>query len=93
MALQRFITGLDVFDTYSGRKGTIQEVNLSDLAVPPLAPTFIGAYFTVMLSTGVLQVFTIAGRRVDHTTGIALEGITLLNQVEYLAITAVGYPK
>ena len=65
MALQRFITGLDVFDTYSGRIGTIQEVNLSDLAVPPLAPTFIGAYFTVMLSTGVLQVFTIAGRRVD----------------------------
>ena len=76
MALQRFITGLDVFDTYSGRIGTIQEVNLSDLAVPPLAPTFTGAYFTVMLSTG-----------------IALEGITLLNQVEYLAITAVGYPK
>ena len=90
---QRFISGLDVFDTYSGRIGTIQEVNLSETAVPPLSPAFTGAYFSVMLSTGILQVFTVEGRRVDHTTGVALEGITLLTKPEYLAIVAAGYPK
>jgi hypothetical protein len=36
MALQRFITGLGVFDTYIGRIGTIQE-----LAVPAQAKTLI----------------------------------------------------
>ena len=89
---QRFLSGLDVFDTYSGRAGTIQEVNLSGTAVPPLAPTFTGAYFTVSLA-GVLQVFTTDGRRVDHTTGVVLDGISLLTKVEYMAIVAVGYPK
>jgi hypothetical protein len=89
---QRFITGLDVFDTYSGLTGTIQEANLDPLAVPTLAPTFTGAFFTVKLSTSALQVFTIEGKRVDHTTGVVLDGITLLTLVEYRAMTGVGYP-
>jgi hypothetical protein len=89
---QRFITGLDVFDTYSGALGTIQEVNLSATANPSLAPAYTGAYFIVLIST-VPQVFTIEGKRVDHITGSVLDGITLLTKFEYLALVSAGYPK
>ena len=89
--MQRFITGLDVFDTYSGYVGKIQEVNLDNFAVPPLVPAYTGPYFVVMLN--VLQTFTIEGRRIDHGTAVALNGITLLTKPEYLAVVGAGYPK
>jgi len=85
-------TGLDVFDTYSGYIGTIQEVNLDNSAVPPLVPAYTGPYFVVLLG-GVLQTFTIEGRRIDHATAVALNGITLLTKPEYLAVVGAGYPK
>lgn len=90
---QRFITGLEVFDTYSGLGGTIQEMNLDVNAVPAHAPLYTGAFFTVKFSSQALQVFTTEGRRVDHATGEWLDGITLLTKLEYIAIVAVGYPK
>ena len=94
-AIQRFITGTSVFDTYSGLSGEIQEMNLTSAAVPSLAPLFTGAYFVVRLNRGTnpLQTFTIAGKMIDHTTGIVLSGITLLTLNEYTVLLGAGYPK
>jgi hypothetical protein len=88
---QRFLTNLSVFDTYSGKLGTIIETNFDDTSVPALAPSYTGAYFIVLLEA-TRQVFTKDGRRVDHTTGIALTGITLLTLAEYTTLSGVGYP-
>jgi hypothetical protein len=90
---QRFVSGLDVFDTYSGSLGTIQEMNLGSNAIPPLAPLFTGPYFSVLLKTpNTLQTFTQDGKRIDHTTGVPLLGITLLTLNEYNAAVSVSYP-
>lgn len=89
---QRFITTLTVFDTYSGRKGTIVETNFDDTAIPTLAPLYTGTFLVVYLDTGTRQVFTKDGRRVDHTTGVALPGVTLLTQTEYSTLVGIGYP-
>jgi len=92
---QRFLSNTLVFDTYSGVSGEIQEMNLDSAAIPALAPTYTGAYFVVRLNRvgNQLQVFTLAGRMVDHTTGAVLDGITLLTLNEYTALLAAGYPK
>jgi hypothetical protein len=93
MATQRFITGTSVFDTYSGWAGEIQEMNLNSMAVPALAPSYTGSYFIVRLTSGINQAFTIAGRMINHTTGVPLVGVTLLTSAEYTALLAAGYPK
>lgn len=92
---QRFLTNMLVFDTYSGVSGEIQEMNLDSSAVPSLAPLYTGAYFVVRLNrlANQLQTFTIAGRMIDHTTGVELDGVTLLTLNEYTALLAAGYPK
>lgn len=91
----RFISNTLVFDAYSGLSGEIQEMNLGASAVPSLAPLFTGPYFVVRLNrlTNQLQTFTATGRMVDHATGIALAGVTLLTLNEYTALLAAGYPK
>lgn len=95
MATQRFLTGTSVFDTYSGVTGEIQEMNFSATAVPSLAPLYMGPYFVVSLMRLVnpLQVFTIAGKMVDHSTGVSLNGVTLLTSTEYSTLLGAGYPK
>ena len=92
---QRFIAGTSVFDTYSGLSGEIQEMNLSATGVPSLAPQYTGQYFVVRLNrlTNQLQAFTASGKMIDHATGVALAGVTLLTLNEYTAILAAGYPK
>ena len=94
-APQRFLANTAIFDTYSGLSGEILEMNLSSTAVPPLAPLFTGAYFVVRFNrvSNQLQTFTVAGRMVDHTTGIPVNGITLITLNEYTALLAAGYPK
>lgn len=93
--VQRFITGTSVFDTYSGLTGDIEEMNLSPLAVPPLAPSHTGPYFVVRLLRGInpLQTFTSDGRMIDHSTGSVLAGITLITLAEYTSLIGAGYPK
>lgn len=89
---QRFLTGLAVFDTYSGLSGNIVSMYLDNAAVPPLAPLYTGAYFVVQLNDSTLQTFTASGKRIDHTTGIPTGGVTLLANVEYYAALGAGYP-
>jgi len=91
-ATQRFITGLPVYDTYSGLQGTIVVMNLDVSAVPPLAPTFTGSYFIVEFSNTMRQSFTTGGKRVSHVDGSVLAGTTLLTAGEYSALLAAGYP-
>ena len=93
--VQRFLANTLVFDTYSGVSGEIQEMNLDSTAIPALAPSYTGSYFVVRLNrvSNQLQVFTLAGRLVDHTTGVIVDGITLLTLNEYTALLAAGYPK
>lgn len=95
MATQRFIAGTSVFDTYAGCSGEITEMNLNTMATPSLAPMFVGAYFVVKLNDGFAtpQVFTTAGKRVDHSSGNILSGVTLLTSSEYTALLGAGYPK
>jgi hypothetical protein len=92
---QRFLTGTQVYDTYSGVLGTIQAMDLSSNAVPVLSPLYTGPYFVVALSrnTNPLQTFTPDGRTIDLTTGDVAPGITLVTQSEYTAMLAAGYPK
>jgi len=90
---QRFILGLEVFDTYSGYSGTIQEMNLSTTASPTQAPAYTGAFFIVVIGGNILQAFTVMGKRIDHATGIPLNGVTLLTKPEHMALTGAGYPK
>jgi hypothetical protein len=92
---QRFLSNTLIFDAFSGLSGEIQEMNLDSSAVPPLAPLYTGAYFVVRLNrlTNQLQTFTLAGRMVDHVTGVPLGGVTLLTLNEYTALLAAGYPK
>ena len=92
---QRFLSNTLIFDTYSGLSGEIQELNLDSAAVPSLAPLYTGAYFVVRLNrvSNQLQTFTVAGRMVDHTTGVPVGGITLLTLNEYTALLGAGYPK
>lgn len=93
--VQRFITGTSVFDTYAGVIGEIVEVNLQAGAVPDLAPLYTGPFFVVQLQRIVdpLQVFTVAGRMVVHSTGVPVSGVTLVTQAEYTALLTAGYPK
>jgi hypothetical protein len=88
---QRFLTSLSVFDTYTGKTGTIVETNFDDTSVPTLAPSYTGTYFVVQFDTG-KQVFTKDGKRVDHTTGSVLNGVTLLTIAEYTSLIGAGYP-
>jgi hypothetical protein len=92
VSTQRFITGLPVFDTYSGLDGSIVLVNLDVSSVHALAPLYTGAHFVVNFSDSSLQVFTVEGKRVDHTTGNALAGVTLLTKPEKTALLGAGYP-
>jgi len=86
-----------VFDTYTGKWGSIIEWNLSTNAVPPLAPLYTGPYMVILykdeygVDTTDKQVFTSEGKRVDHTTGTTTDGIVLLNRKETEAIMTVGY--
>jgi len=89
---QRFISGLSVFDTYSGLDGTIVQMNLDTLAQNSLSLTFQGAHFVVNFSNSTLQLFTTEGKRVDHTTGSNLDGVTLLTAPEKTALLGAGYP-
>lgn len=89
---QRFISGLKVFDTYAGQDGTIVLMNLDDASVHPIAPLYTGTHFLVMYADSTLQLFTIEGRRIDHTTGVNLPGITLLTAAEKTALMGAGYP-
>lgn len=95
MASQRFLVGTSVFDTYAGVTGEIQEMNLASSAVPSLAPLFTGAFFVVKLNRTVNQnqVYTTAGKIVDHTTGAVADGVTLVTSTEYTALLGAGYPK
>lgn len=89
---QRFLSGLTVFDTYNGLNGTVVAMNLDTAAAPSLAPLYTGAFFLVQYSDATQQVFTTQGKRVDHTTGVALTGITLLTLNEKNALLGAGYP-
>ena len=91
---QRFILNTLVFDTYSGVSGEIQEMNLDVNGSHSLAP-YTGDYFVVRLNRVMdqLQMFTTAGRMIDHSTGTVLGGITLLTLNEYTALLSAGYPK
>ncbi len=89
---QRFITGIDVFDTYLGQRGQISEMNLTSAAVPPLAPFYSGPYFVVDYANGVRQTYTTAGRRVEQAGSLVVPGITLLTQNEYTSLISAGYP-
>lgn len=89
---QRFLSGTDVFDTVKGMRGTIQQMNLDNAAIPPLAPLYTGAYFVVLRTDSTLQTYTDQGKQIDHVTGISFSGITLLTQKEYIAILGAGYP-
>lgn len=89
---QRFISGINVFDTYNGLSGTIVQMNLNDTATTPLAPLYTGAFFVVQFTDATVQVFTIQGKRVDHTLATVLAGVTLLTRIEYVALLGAGYP-
>jgi hypothetical protein len=89
---QRFLTGLEVFDTYKGSAGTIMMADLDTTSVPSLAPLYTGTYFIVQFTDTTRQVFTAEGKRVDHTTGIPTLGVTLLTNPEYVAVLSAGYP-
>jgi len=89
---QRFISGLTVFDTYTGKSGTIVQMNLNTDAVIALSPFYVGAYFVVQFVDQTLQVFTLQGKRVDIGSGIPLTGVTLLTNSEKTALLGAGYP-
>jgi len=89
---QRFISGLTVFDTYSGLDGTIVQMNLDTLAQNSLSPSFQGAHFVVNFTNSSLQLFTTDGKRVDHFSGSTLSGVTLLTSLEKTALLGAGYP-
>jgi len=89
---QRFITGIDVFDTYLGQRGQISEMNLTSQAVPPLAPSYTGPYFVVDYPTNTRQTYTTDGRRVEQSGSSVVPGITLLTQNEYTSLISAGYP-
>lgn len=89
---QRFLTGLNVFDTYSGLNGTIVQMNLNDDAVNAVAPLYVGAYFVVQFTDSSVQLFTLQGKRVDSFTGLPLAGVTLLTNSEKTALLGAGYP-
>ena len=89
---QRFITGLPVYDTFSGMDGTIVQMNLDTAATNTFAPLYVGAYFVVSFIDTTLQLFTTYGRRVTHSTGVSLVGVTLLTAEEKTALIGAGYP-
>lgn len=89
---QRFLTGLAVYDTWYGKTGNIVAAFLDTTAVPPLAPLYTGEYFVVEYADGVRQTFTSKGKRIDHTLGTVLPGVTLLTSLEYTAVLGAGYP-
>jgi hypothetical protein len=89
---QRYLTGVEVFDTVTGFQGNIIQMDLDSAAIPPLAPLFTGAYFVVLLLSGNRQTYTDQGRQINHTTGVVNTGITLLTQKEWIAAMGAGYP-
>ena len=89
---QRFLTGYSVFDTYRGKPGSIIEANFDTTAVPTLAPLYTGKFFVVEFNDLTRQTFSTEGKRIDHTTGVTLLGVTLLTQLEYTALIGAGYP-
>ena len=94
MLQQRYITGVEVFDTVTGLTGVIVQMNLMNPPVSnPYTVLYSGAWFVVQLRDSSLQMFTDAGRRIDHTTGEQTAGITLLTQKEYNGAMAQGYPQ
>lgn len=90
---QRYVTGLQVFDTYTGLLGDIVQMNLNSGVISnPYTSLYTGMWFVVQLSSGSMQLFTNDGNRVDHTTGAVTTGATLLTFKEYVAALAAGYP-
>ena len=91
--MNRYLTDLQVFDCYTGQPGTIQAVNFSAAAMPPLvSPPYTGPYIVVLLQDQTLQTFTDTGRRIDHATGFIALGTLLFTQTEYMALLGAGYP-
>jgi len=94
--VQRFVSGLDVFDTFNGLKGTIIELSFDSTAVPALAPLYTGRFFVVEFSDATRQVFTVSGTRINHSTGVTVstpnDGVTLLTAKELSVVVGVGYP-
>lgn len=90
--LQRFITGLTVFDTYTGKTGTISQMNLDLAATNPFAVPYVGPYFLVLFADTTTQLFTVSGNRIDMVTGVPTTGVTLLTQNEKITLMGVGYP-
>lgn len=91
--MQRYLTGVEVFDTYTGKSGSIVQMNLLPApVVNPYTGLYTGPYFIVQFTDATLQLFTYYGTRVDHTTGSVTSGVTLLTLKEYNAAVAMGYP-
>ena len=90
--LQRFVTGLTVYDTYNGLDGTITQMNLNNDATNLLSAMYVGAYFVVTFTDNTSQLFNLKGRRVINSSGDLLPGVTLLTLVEKNALLGAGYP-
>ena len=89
---QRFITGLPVYDTYNGMDGNISEMNLNSNATHPLSPMYVGPYFVVTFQDLSVQLYNTQGQRVIDASGTLLTGVTLITQLEKIALLSAGYP-
>jgi len=89
---QRFITGVSVYDTYNGMDGSISEMNLNTTATHPLNAFYVGPYFVVTFQDSTVQLFNTNGQRVTNPSGTLLPGVTLITQLEKVALLSAGYP-
>lgn len=92
---QRFIVGTDVYDTQVGQRGSIIQMNIDTSAslANPYTTNFSGPWFVTKFVDGVtLQMYTVKGQQINHTTGSSYVGVTLLTWNEYNAVVGAGYP-